>query len=70
MPINLYKLYERELGIQTVIGGLWLFPRSVNLIPRLQMDKIIGTVVPLDDVSEAFALFHKSIYPKILLDCN
>jgi threonine dehydrogenase-like Zn-dependent dehydrogenase len=70
MPVNLYELYRRELGIQTVIGGLWLFPRAVNLIPRLQMDKIIGTILPLDKVEEAFELFHRSIYPKILLDCN
>jgi threonine dehydrogenase-like Zn-dependent dehydrogenase len=70
MPVNLYELYRRELCIKTVIGGLWLFPRAVNLIPRLQMDKIIGTILPLDKIEEAFDLFHKSIYPKILLDCT
>jgi (R,R)-butanediol dehydrogenase/meso-butanediol dehydrogenase/diacetyl reductase len=67
MPINLYEMYNKEIGIQTVIAGLWLLPKSINLIPRLRHDRIIGKVLPLEDTAEAFDLFDQSIYHKILL---
>jgi len=67
LPVNLYNLYSKELGIQAVIAGLWLLPRAINLIPRLQHEKIIGKVLPVEEVAQAFELFDKSIYHKILL---
>jgi hypothetical protein len=45
-------------------------PRAINLIPRMQTDKIIGKIYDLKDGEEAIEMFHKSIYPKILLKCN
>lgn len=70
MPLNLYDLYMKEGRIQTVFTTTSIMPRTINLIPRVQMDKVIGKVVPLSDGPGAFELFHKSIYPKILLDCS
>lgn len=70
MPLNLYDLYMKEGRIQTVFTTTSIMPRTINLIPRLQVDKIIGKVIPLSDAVSAVELFHKSIYPKILLDCN
>lgn len=70
MPLNLYDLYGKEGSIQTVFTTTSIMPRTINLIPRLQLDKIIGKVIPLSDAVNAFELFHKSIYPKILLDCS
>jgi 2-desacetyl-2-hydroxyethyl bacteriochlorophyllide A dehydrogenase len=68
LPINLYEMYNREIGIQTVIAGLWLLPKAIELIPRIQHEKIIGKVLPFDDVTEAFKLFDQSIHHKILLE--
>ena len=68
LPVNLYDLYNRELGIQAVIAGLWLLPKAINMIPRLQHDRIIGKVLPLEEVAHAFELFDKSVYHKILLE--
>lgn len=70
MPLNLYDLYMKEGRIQTVFTTTSIMPRTINLIPRMQLDKIIGKVMPLSDGVESFELFHKSIYPKILLDCS
>ena len=70
MPLNLYELYMKEGRLQTVFTAPSIINRTINLIPRMQLDKIIGKVMPLDQGVEAFALFEKSIYPKILLDCN
>ena len=69
LPVNLYKLYKKEGRIQTAFTTIYNFPRVMDLIPRLQTDKIIGTVIPLDNAVEAFGLFLKSIYPKIVVKC-
>lgn len=69
MPLNLYKLYMKEASIQTVFESYHLFPRAINLMPRIQTDKIIGKVLPLSQALEAFDLFKESKYPKILLEC-
>jgi (R,R)-butanediol dehydrogenase/meso-butanediol dehydrogenase/diacetyl reductase len=70
LPVNLYELYRKEGRIQTVFTDLHLFPRVIDLIPRMQFDKVIGKVMPLTAAVEAFELFQKSIYPKILLKCD
>lgn len=70
MPLNLYNLYMKEGRIQTVFTTPSIVPRTINLIPRLQMDKIIGKIMPLSSAVESFQVFNKSIYPKILLDCS
>lgn len=69
MPLNLYELYRKEGRIQTVFTDPVIMPRVINLVPRMQLDKIIGKVMPLSEGVEAFELFEKSIYPKILLEC-
>jgi threonine dehydrogenase-like Zn-dependent dehydrogenase len=68
LPINLYNMYNREIGIQTVIAGLWLLPKAINMIPRLQHEKIIGKILPIGEAAQAFELFDQSIYHKILLE--
>ncbi|HCX63777.1 MAG TPA: alcohol dehydrogenase [Eubacteriaceae bacterium] len=70
MPLNLYDLYMKEGRIQTVFTSPSIMPRAIDLIPRLQLDKIIGKVLPLSDALEGFELFEQSIYPKILFDCS
>ena len=70
MPLNLYDLYMKEARLQTVFSTTTIMPRSINMISRMQMDKIVGKVVPLSKAEEAFELFGKSVYPKILLDCS
>lgn len=70
LPLNLYELYMKEGRIQTVFTTTSIMPRTIDLLPRMQMDKIIGKVMPLDQAVEAIKLFEESIYPKILLDCN
>lgn len=70
MPLNLYELYRKEGRIQTVFTTTSIMPRTIDVMPRLQLEKVIGKVMPLSQAVEAFALFEKSIYPKILLDCS
>ncbi|MCL1835256.1 MAG: alcohol dehydrogenase catalytic domain-containing protein [Oscillospiraceae bacterium] len=70
MPLNLHSLYMKEGRIQTVFTHPSIVHRAIDLMPRLQTDKIIGKIYDLADGMEAIEMFHKSIYPKILLKCN
>ena len=69
-PINLHTLYMKEAGIRFVFTHWNTLPRAVDLIPRLQTDKIIGRVYDLADAEESFEMFERSVYPKILLKCD
>jgi len=70
LPLNLHELYMKEGRIQTVFTHPTITPRVIELIPRMQTDRIIGKVYDLADGMEAIEMFHKSIYPKILLKCS
>lgn len=70
LPLNLHELYMKEGRIQTVFTTPFLMPKAISLLPRMQLDKVIGKIMPLDEVLDAFKLFEKSIHPKILIDCS
>ncbi len=70
LPVNLYKMYWKEASLQTVFTTIYNYPRVMNLMPRLQLDKIIGPEMKLDDAVEAFELYKQSIYPKIVVKCS
>ncbi|HEY0189247.1 MAG TPA: alcohol dehydrogenase catalytic domain-containing protein [Cellulomonas sp.] len=70
LPVNLYDLYAKEASIHTVFTNPDLFPRAINLIPRLALDTIIGPTVPLSNALEGVELFHSGQHPKIILDCT
>ncbi|MFB9620812.1 alcohol dehydrogenase catalytic domain-containing protein [Brooklawnia cerclae] len=70
LGLNLYELYSKEASIHTVFTNPDLFPRAINLVPRLALDHIIGPVIPLSRALEGVELFHSGQYPKIILDCT
>ena len=70
MPLNLHELYMKEHRIQTVFTTTTIMNRSINMIERMQTDKIIGKIMPLSEAVESFEVFKTSKYPKILLDCS
>lgn len=70
MPLNLHSLYMKEGRIQTVFTTQTIMPRSINMVDRIQTDKIIGHIMPLAEAVESFEVFHQSKYCKILLDCS
>lgn len=70
LPVNLYDLYSKEAAILTVFTNPDLFPRAINLLPRLALDTIIGPVVPLSRALDGIELFHSAQHPKIILDCT
>jgi (R,R)-butanediol dehydrogenase/meso-butanediol dehydrogenase/diacetyl reductase len=70
LPLNLYNLYMKEGRIQTVFTTIYNFPRVIDLIPRMQLDKIVTKVLPLSQGVEAFNLFLESKNNKIVVKCH
>lgn len=70
LPVNLYELYLKEASIHTVFTSPDIFPRAIDLIPRLALDRIIGPEMPLSQALEAIDMFHSGQYPKIILNCS
>ncbi len=70
MPLNMFDMYGLEARLQFVFTNPFLFPRSVDLLSTLDMDKLVGPVYELEDAPKAFDDFRKAIYPKLLIKCN
>jgi len=70
LPLNLFEMFQKEARLQFVFTNPFLFPRSVDLLSCLDMDKLVGPVYELDDAPQAFGDFAKAKYPKLLIRCN
>lgn len=70
LPVNLYDLYLKEGRIQTVFTTIYNYPRVIDLIPRMQLNKIVTKVMPLTQGVEAFNLFLESKNNKIIVKCS
>ena len=69
LKLNLFKLYTKEGKIMTAYVTPSNFPRAINLLPQMDMEHIIGKVLPLSEIHTALDLFNQSKYPKIILEC-
>ncbi|MCL1848847.1 MAG: zinc-binding dehydrogenase, partial [Clostridiales bacterium] len=71
MPYDLYNnCYRNEL---TLVGSHLspnAFPRSVQMLSRLDLDPFTETVFPLEKAAEAFDVHMTSQHPKIVVKCN
>lgn len=70
LPVNLYELYTQEISMQTVYTSIYNYPRVMELIPKLQLDKIFGPEKTMDEAAEAFELYRSSKYPKVVVKCS
>jgi 2-desacetyl-2-hydroxyethyl bacteriochlorophyllide A dehydrogenase len=71
LPVNLLDMYFKEASIQAMYVNPFNWPKAVELMPLLKMEKLIGKVMPLSEFNAAFNVeFPKAIYPRILLDCQ
>ncbi|MFC1948972.1 zinc-binding dehydrogenase [Chloroflexota bacterium] len=61
-----FYMYRKELTIRSVSVSPYSFPRSVHMLPKLNLKPLI-TVYPLDKVVEAFAAHKAGKGVKIML---
>ena len=71
LPVNLLEnLYRQELTISGIYIAPYVFPRTVNIMPRLNLKPFIDCVFPLDQAHDAMVAQLTGKHPKILIECN
>jgi (R,R)-butanediol dehydrogenase/meso-butanediol dehydrogenase/diacetyl reductase/L-iditol 2-dehydrogenase len=71
LPLNLYKYcYSKELTITGTFVSPYVFPRTAQIMGRMQLDDFTANVYDLDDPEGAFAAHLSGKYPKVLIHCN
>ncbi len=69
LPLNLFDMYNKEARLQFVFTNPYLFPKSVDLLKVLDMDKLVGPTYEMEDAQKAFDDFGRARYPKLLIRC-
>ena len=71
IPINMFThFYRNEITMTGMILSPYTFPRSVALLPRLDLKPFVQKYFYIDDCTEAFLTHLSGEYPKILMLCN
>ena len=66
-PINPYYMFSNELTIRSTMLAPYVFPRSLKLLSKLDLEPMITQIVPLEDISKALAARKTSTDIKILV---
>ncbi len=66
-PLNPYYMFSNELTIRSTILAPYVFPRSLKLLSKLDLDPMITQIVPLEEVSKALGSRKTSTDIKILV---
>ena len=59
-----------ELTISGVMIAPYVFPRTVAIMPRLNLKPFVECVFPLDKAHDAMVMQLTGKYPKVLVECN
>jgi len=69
LPLNLFDMFNKEARVQFTFTSPTLYPKSIDLLSRLDMDKLVGPVYDIEDAPRAFKDFNSAKYPKLLIRC-
>jgi len=69
LNVDVDKLWFKEAGIQGVFGQSNLFPRAVDILPKLDLKSMLGPTYPLDRFQEAFDAHNTMEYARVLIKC-
>jgi (R,R)-butanediol dehydrogenase/meso-butanediol dehydrogenase/diacetyl reductase/L-iditol 2-dehydrogenase len=71
MPLNLYDYcYRNELTITGTFVSPYVFPRTANILSRMNLSAFTDTVFDIDDAAKAFEAHLTGKHPKVLIRCN
>ena len=65
--VSPFTMYAKELTITSTFVSPYSFPRSVNLLSKLELQPLITDIVPLNDIAKAFELHKGGKSIKILI---
>ena len=67
IPVKPFHMYLKELTIRSANLAPYCFPRTLNLLPKLNIASLITNIYPLDDIAEAFRNHEKGESIKTLI---
>jgi (R,R)-butanediol dehydrogenase/meso-butanediol dehydrogenase/diacetyl reductase/L-iditol 2-dehydrogenase len=70
LKIDYDKIFFKEAGIQAVFGQPNLFPRAVDIAPKLDLKSMLGPVYPLERWEEAIEAHKTMQYARVLVKCS
>jgi (R,R)-butanediol dehydrogenase/meso-butanediol dehydrogenase/diacetyl reductase/L-iditol 2-dehydrogenase len=65
VTLNLSALYEKECNILTSYMAPYMLPRAIELLPRLNLDALIGACFPFDQIQQGFEAVGR--YPRVII---
>ncbi len=66
--IDMNTIYNRELTIRSAVLSPGLFDRSVRMLHRIDMERTITAVYPLEEYKEAFEAHRSGKHIKVVLE--
>ncbi len=69
LTVNYDKIFFKEAGIQAVFGQPNLFPRAVDILPKLDLKSMLGPVYPLEKWHEAIEAHKTMEFARVLVKC-
>jgi (R,R)-butanediol dehydrogenase/meso-butanediol dehydrogenase/diacetyl reductase/L-iditol 2-dehydrogenase len=71
MPLNLYRYcYKKEIEFTGTFVAPYAFPRSAQILSRMDLDDFTNAVYDIDDAEDAFDAHLSGKHPKVLIRCN
>ncbi|MFV0406241.1 MAG: zinc-binding dehydrogenase [Propioniciclava sp.] len=71
LPLDLSEyLYRRELTLTGAFVSPYTFPRSLQLLPHLDVADLTRAVFDIEDAAKAFATHMSGAHPKVVLKCG
>ncbi|OGN87568.1 MAG: hypothetical protein A2158_02010 [Chloroflexi bacterium RBG_13_46_14] len=70
LDYDVHKIWFKEAGIQGVFGQSNLFPRAVDILPKLDLKSMLGPTYPLEDFMKAIDAHKTMQYARVLVKCT
>jgi len=70
LGLDIDKIFFKEASIHAVFGQPNLFPRAVDILPKLDLKPMLGPVYPLERWKEAIAAHKTMEYARVLVKCT
>jgi 2-desacetyl-2-hydroxyethyl bacteriochlorophyllide A dehydrogenase len=70
LNIEVDKLFFKEASLHAVFGQPNLFPRAVDILPKLDLKSMLGPVYPLERWKEAIEAHKTMQYARVLVKCT
>ena len=66
--MGLFEAYNKEYAVRTSMMAPYLLPRTMEILPSMDMEEIVGKIFPFDQAQEAFLTGQTKKYPRVAID--